>query len=137
MHFYSVKNSLNPRKSRWLLQRRINSKYHLKLKIFPPTISLNNMIVLWYTGGPQLGPPDAERPQSLEQLAISLSVAVFLSTLRKLYPPIPFTLNGIWSWFDSFFLWFSESSGIPFVFKIERKTVVTIISHSIWEEMEI
>ena len=48
----------------------------------------------------------------------------------------PFTLNGIWSWYDSFPFRFSKPNGIPFAFKIERKTVTTIISHSMWKELE-
>ena len=39
--------------------------------------------------------------------------------------PFPFTLNGIWSWWQ-----FSFRS------KKSKKTVSTIISHSMWKEME-
>ena len=49
--------------------------------------------------------------------------------------PFPFTLNGVWSWWQfSFRLWTKWSS---IWFKIERKIVTTIISHSMWKELEI
>ena len=47
----------------------------------------------------------------------------------------PFTLNGLWScWQFSFRFW---TKWFSIWFKIERKTVTTIISHSMWKEMEI
>ena len=46
-----------------------------------------------------------------------------------------FTLNGIWSWWQfSFRFW---TKWISIWFKIERKAVTTIISHSVWKEIEI
>ena len=50
--------------------------------------------------------------------------------------PFPFKFNGIWSWWQFSFR-FSEPNGIPFVFKIKRKTVTMIISHSMWKELEV
>ena len=48
--------------------------------------------------------------------------------------PFPFTLNGIWSWWQfSFQFW---TKWISIWSTIERKTVTTIISHSMWKEME-
>ena len=48
--------------------------------------------------------------------------------------PFPFKLNGIWSWWQfSFRFW---TKWISIWFKIERKTVTTIVSHSIWKEIE-
>ena len=44
-------------------------------------------------------------------------------------------LNGIWSWWQFSFRFWTKLNSIWF--KIERKTVITIISHSIWKEMEI
>ena len=49
--------------------------------------------------------------------------------------PFPFKLNGIWSWWHLSFRFWTKWKSIWF--KIERKTVITIISHSIWKEMEI
>ena len=48
--------------------------------------------------------------------------------------PFPFKLNGIWSWWQVSFR-FSEPNKIPFMFRIERKTVTAIISHLIWKEI--
>ena len=49
--------------------------------------------------------------------------------------PFPFALNGIWSWWQfSFRFW---TKWISIWFKIEMKTVTTIISHSMRKEMEI
>ena len=46
-----------------------------------------------------------------------------------------FTLNGIWSWWQFSFRFWTKWNSIWF--KIKRKTVPTIISHSMWKEMEI
>ena len=68
-----------------------------------------------FQGGPQLGSHDAERPVS--RTAISLIGDVFPVWLsfytEKTIFPFPFTLNGIWSWWQFFFR-FSEQNGIPF-----------------------
>ena len=61
------------------------------------------------------------------------------SSVRKIYAektrfPFPFTLNGIRSWWRISFRFWTEWNSIRF--KIERKTVTTIISQSIWKEME-
>ena len=45
---------------------------------------------------------------------------------------IPFILNGIWSWWQFSFRFWTKWDSIWF--KIEKKTVTTIISHSIWKE---
>ena len=47
----------------------------------------------------------------------------------------PFKLNGIWLWWQFFFRFWTKRNSIWF--KIERKAVITIMSHSMWEEMEI
>ena len=53
---------------------------------------------------------------------------------EKTILPIPFPLNGIWSWEQfSFRFWIKWNS---IWFKIERKTVTTIISHPMWKEMD-
>ena len=49
--------------------------------------------------------------------------------------PFPFTMNGIWSWWKFSFRFWAKWKSIWF--KIERKTVTTIISHSIWKEIEL
>ena len=49
--------------------------------------------------------------------------------------PFPFTLNGIWSWWQFSFRFWTKWKSIWF--KIERITVITIISHPIWKEREI
>ena len=49
--------------------------------------------------------------------------------------PFPFTLNGIRSWWQFSFRFWSKWKSISF--KIEKKTVTTIISHSMWKEMEV
>ena len=46
----------------------------------------------------------------------------------------PFKLNGIWSWWQYSFRFWTKWNSIWF--KIEWKTVTTIISHSMWKEME-
>ena len=46
----------------------------------------------------------------------------------------PFKLNGIWSWWQFSFQFWTKWTSIWF--KIKRKTVTTIISHSMWKEME-
>ena len=48
--------------------------------------------------------------------------------------PFPFTLNGIWSWWQYSFRFWTKWNSIWF--KIERNAVITIISHSMWKEME-
>ena len=53
---------------------------------------------------------------------------------EKTVLPFPFTVNGIWSWWHFSFRFWTKWNSIWF--KIERKTVTMIISHSIWEEME-
>ena len=47
----------------------------------------------------------------------------------------PFKLNGIWSWWQFSFRFWTKWNSIWV--KIERKTVTTIISHSMWKEIEI
>ena len=47
----------------------------------------------------------------------------------------PFQLNEIWSWWQFSFRFWTKWSSIWL--KIERITVTTIISHSMWKEMEI
>ena len=49
--------------------------------------------------------------------------------------PFPFKMNGIWSWWLFFFRFWTKWNSMWF--KIERKIVPKIISHSIWKEMEI
>ena len=49
--------------------------------------------------------------------------------------PFPFLLNGIWSWWQFSFRFRTKWKSIWF--KIERKTVIRIISHSMWKELEI
>ena len=49
--------------------------------------------------------------------------------------PFPFPLNGIWSWWQFSFRFWTKWNSIWL--KIEWKTVTTIISHSMWKEMEI
>ena len=56
------------------------------------------------------------------------------SYTEKTIFPIPFTLNGIWSWWQFSLQFLTKWNSIWF--KIERKTVTTIISHSIWKEIE-
>ena len=46
--------------------------------------------------------------------------------------PFPFTLNWIWSWWQ-----FSIRCHHSIWFKIKRKTVIMIISHSMWKKIEI
>ena len=58
-----------------------------------------------------------------------------LYALRKLVFPFPYTLNGIWLWGQISFRFWTKWNSIWF--KIKRKTVTTIISHSMWKEMEI
>ena len=53
----------------------------------------------------------------------------------KIIFPFPFTLNGIWSWWQFSFRFWTKWNSIWL--RIERKTVTTIISHSMWKEMEI
>ena len=48
--------------------------------------------------------------------------------------PIPFTLNGIWSWWQFSYQFWTKWTFIWI--KIERKTFPTIISYSMWKEME-
>ena len=63
------------------------------------------------------------------------SCGVHSYTLRKLVAiSFPFALNGIWSWWQFSFRF--RFKWISIWFKIERKTVTTIRSHSIWKEME-
>ena len=47
-----------------------------------------------------------------------------------------FKLNGIWSWWQLSFRFLNQMD-FHLVQKIERKTVTTIISHSMWKEMRI
>ena len=60
---------------------------------------------------------------------------LILQATDKTIFPFPFTLNGIWSWWQIFFRFWTKWNSIWF--KIERKTVFTIISHSMWKEMEV
>ena len=50
---------------------------------------------------------------------------------EKTILPIPFTLNGIWSWWQFSSRFWTKWNSIWF--KIEKKTVPTIISHPIWK----
>ena len=54
-------------------------------------------------------------------------------TVKTMFP-FPFKLNGIWSWWQFSFRFWTKWNSIWF--KIERKPVTTIISHSIWKEKE-
>ena len=61
----------------------------------------------------------------------------FVHWLRPLYTektifPYPFTVNGIWSWWQ-----FLNQMEFPLEILFGSKTVTTIISHSLWKEMEI
>ena len=56
---------------------------------------------------------------------------VYTEKTRILFP---FKLNGIWLWWQFSFQFWAKWNSIWF--KIERKTVTTIISHSIWKEIE-
>ena len=49
--------------------------------------------------------------------------------------PFPFKSNWIWLWWQFSFRFWTKYNSIWF--KVERKTVTTIISHSIWKEMTI
>ena len=67
-------------------------------------------------------------------LRVTIFILLFyLWTLRKLFP-FSFSLNGIWSWWQFSFRFRTKWNSIWF--KIERKTVITIISHSMWKKME-
>ena len=46
----------------------------------------------------------------------------------------PFTWNGIWAWWQFSSRFWTKWNFIRF--QIERKTVTTIVSHSIWKEIE-
>ena len=64
---------------------------------------------------------------------------IFLKTdtlrIEKTIFPFPFKLNGIWSWWQFSFRFWTKWNSIWF--KIERKkTIPTIISHSMWKEIE-
>ena len=103
-----------------------------------------------FHGGPQLGPPYAERRQSLGQLGhqslgrwrfscVSLrivagTVSVCNHHTEKTMFPFPFTLNGIWSWWQFSFRFWTKWNSIWL--RIEKKAVTTTISHSIWKEIE-
>ena len=67
------------------------------------------------------------------------SLLLYLQGLRwyteKTSIPFPFKLNGIWSWWQFSFRFWTKWSYIWF--KIESKSGTTIISHSMWKEMEI
>ena len=67
-------------------------------------------------------------------LVRNLTLFAFLYT-EKTILPIPFTLSGIWSWWQFSFRFWNKWSSIWF--KIEKKTVTTNISHSMQKEMEI
>ena len=58
-----------------------------------------------------------------------------LPCTEKTISTFPFTLNGIWSWWQ-FSFWFWTQIEFHLVQKIKRKTVTTIRSHSMWKEME-
>ena len=76
-----------------------------------------------------------------DSLIVGLVRHVFIDILPpRLYTektifPFSFTLNGIWSWWQFSFRFWTKCNSIWF--KIEKKTVTTIISHSFWKEMEI
>ena len=55
----------------------------------------------------------------------------------KIIFPFPFILNGIWIMIMVTVRFHSVRIDSSIRFKIERKTVTTIISHSIWKDMEI
>ena len=57
-----------------------------------------------------------------------------LGYTEKTILPIPFTLNWIWSWWQFSIRFLTKCNYIWF--KIERRTVITIIFHSIWKENE-
>ena len=50
---------------------------------------------------------------------------------KKTIFSFPFKWNGIWSWWQFYFWFWTKLKSI--CFEIERKTVTTIISHSIWK----
>ena len=57
------------------------------------------------------------------------------SYTEKTILPLPFTLNGIGSWWQfSFRFWIKWNS---IWFKIERKTVTMILTHSMWKVLEV
>ena len=97
---------------------------------------LNN-IVSRDSRGPLICPHYAETRQ---YLGVSFPMYVFApsfvakSTEKTIFP-IPFKLNGIWSWGRFSFRYWTKWS--PIWFKIEGKTFTMIISHSIWKELEI
>ena len=77
---------------------------------------------------------------TMNSLDESFSVENFSQRRRGEYTektriPFPFTLDGIWSWWQISFRFWTKWKSIWF--KIERKTVTTIISHLIGKEMEI
>ena len=59
-------------------------------------------------------------------------MACFVYT-KKTRILFPFKLIGIWLWWQFSFRFWTKWKSIRF--KLERKTVITIISHSIWKEM--
>ena len=65
---------------------------------------------------------------------LMFDVYFYLSYTEKTSIPFPFKSNGIWSWWQFSFRSWTKWKSVWF--KIERKTVTTIISHSIWKEME-
>ena len=123
------------------LDRRLHRKFdqYTEKTIFPFLCPLNplNTIVLWCTGGFRgalnwaiLMPRDA----SLSDSYLILSVAVFLSTMRKLYLHfISYRIGFNHGQFSSRF--WTKWNFIRF--KIERKTLTMSISHSMSEELEV
>ena len=72
---------------------------------------------------------------SFGALKYKIAEAYWTCCTEKTIFPFPFTLNGIRSWWQLSFRFWTKWNSIWF--KIERKTVTTIISHSMWKEMEI
>ena len=101
------------------------------------------MIVLWCTGGFRAAlnwVPMMPRHASLSDSYTSDRCCFWEYTdswehADKTSISFPFKLSGIWSWGQFSFRFWTKWKTIWF--KIERKTVTTIISHSLWKEMEI
>ena len=84
--------------------------------------------------------PSSDGVQSFDQqfkqlCLIGLSFGLRLDRVYTEKTIFPFTLNGIWSWWQFFCRFWTKWKSIWI--KIDRKTVTTIVSHSMWKEMEI
>ena len=64
-----------------------------------------------------------------------LGACILVDYTEKTRCSFPFTLNGIRSWWQFSFRFWTKWNSIWI--KIEKKTVTTIISHSMWKEMKI